>query len=441
MTERPLKILFLTHYFPPEGNAPATRVFELCRRWVAKGCQVTVITGVPNVPDGKVYDGYRNKLWQAEEMSGIRVLRLWTYLAANQGSVRRIANYVSFMVTATFAGCFVQRPDIVLATSPQFFCGWAGVLVSTLRRRPFILEIRDIWPESIKVVGAMRNHRLILSLEWLERRLYTAADYIVTVGEGYHQKLLERGVPLRKLSIVTNGVDRDIYARPVTGAAIRGQFGLEGKFVCSYIGTVGMACGLNVVLRAAASLKKSANVGTAFLIVGDGAILQQLREDARKAGLDNVVFAGRQPKGLIPEFLAASDACLVHLKKQELFCTVMPSKIFEALAMSRPIILGVQGSAADFIMKSGGGICIEPENENEVLLAIERLQSNPALARSLGSAGREYVLKNFDRDTLAEKYLRQIHELLERLPTCPRESTPPDASPGAPAKAVQFLRK
>jgi glycosyltransferase involved in cell wall biosynthesis len=415
MERRPLHIVFLTHYFPPEGNAPATRVLALARRWVAQGCRVTVVTGVPNVPDGKVYDGYRNKLWQIEEVAGIKVVRVWTFVAANRGTARRVANYLSFMAAAAVAGCLVKKSDVVLATSPQFFCGWAGAFVGRLRHLPFILEIRDIWPEAIVAVGAIRRGRLVAFLEWLERRLYASADYIVTVGEGYRQKLREHGVPSAKIAVAMNGIDREGCHAPVAGMGIRRQYGLEGKFVCSYVGTVGLACGLEVVLRAAALLKTRADQDVVFLIVGDGATLGQLKEAARRRGLENVIFTGLQPKTLITEFLAASDACLVHLKKQELFRSVMPSKIFEALAMSRPIILGVEGVAADFLRASASGLCIEPENENDLLLAIERLRRDLALAQSLGRNGRDYVLKHFDWDTLADSYLQQIHSVLKTV--------------------------
>jgi glycosyltransferase involved in cell wall biosynthesis len=412
MPSRPLRILFLTHYFPPEGNAPATRVFELSRRWVNKGHRVTVITGAPNVPDGKVYEGYRNRLWQTEEMAGIHVIRVWTYLAANQGTLRRIANYLSFMLSAALAGCLTPKPDLIIATSPQFFCGWVGAFLARLRRRPFILEIRDLWPESIKVVGALRNPRLLAFLEWLEQRLYAAADHIVTVGWGYHQRLRERGAPVPKLSVIPNGVDGVQFAAHPTGASIRERYGLNGNFVCSYIGTAGLACGLDVVLRAAAKLNQRQAARVRFLIVGDGALLAKLRTGVQSAGLRNVVFTGRQPKEAMPEFLAASDACLVHLNRRELFTTVMPSKIFDALGMCRPVILGVEGFAADFIRRSGGGICIEPDNEDELISAIDRLSSDPVWARSMGQAGHDYVIKHFDRDDLAQQYLDRIQALL-----------------------------
>ena len=373
---------------------------------------MTVVTGVPNVSNGVPYDGYRNRLWQDEEVQGIRVIRVWTYLAPNKGTIRRTLNYLSFMVSAFIAGLFVTRPDIVVATSPQFFCGWAGSLVCKLRGIPFVLEIRDLWPESIKAVGAVRNRIVLGFLSWLEGKAYSNADHIVTVGDGYRKKLLERKVPAEKITVISNGVDRDFFIPREPQGSLRKQYSPKGSFLCSYIGTVGMAAGLEVVLRAAKKLQVQEDTDIRFLIVGDGAALAALRKSAKQQRLDNVIFAGRQIKERIPEYLALSDACFVHLKKQELFSTVMPSKIFESLAMERPIILGVRGFAEEFIRTSGGGICVEPEDEDALIRAIDELRANPALAKRLGEQGREYVLKHYDGDRLADKYIKLLQRVL-----------------------------
>lgn len=411
-----MRILFLTHYFHPEGNAPATRVTELTRRWVARGHDVTVITGVPNVPDGVVYEGYRNRLVQRETLSGVDVLRVWTYLAPNKGAGRRILNYVSYMLSATLAALCVRRPDVVIATSPQFFCGLAGVLVARARRRPFVLEIRDLWPESIEAVGAIRNRRLLRFLEWLERRMYAAATRIVTVGEGYRAKLLERGVPQARIEVVPNGVDLSAFLAGADGAKIRERYGLGDRFVCAYIGTIGMGCGLEVVLRAARRLQASGRDDIRFLLVGDGAVREELEAAARASGLGSVVFTGRQPKGDMPAFLAATDACLVHLTRTPLFETVLPSKIFEAAAMRKPIVLGVTGFAAELVSRAGAGILMEPENEAELLEAVEKLAADPALVRRLGDAGYESIATRYSYDRLAVEYAM----LLERQFAGPR---------------------
>lgn len=408
-----MRILFFSHYFPPEGNAPASRTYENCRRWVQAGHEVTVITCAPNCPDGVVYDGYRNKLYARENVDGIDVRRVWTYIAANEGTVRRIVNYVSYMASAFAFSFSVKRPDIVIATSPQFFCGWAGVLSSFFRRVPFILEIRDLWPESIVAVGAMRESRVVRILEWLEKMMYASATHIVAVGDGYKQRLLEKGVKAKRVSIVMNGVNRELFTPRQPDAALKQQYGLEGKFVCSYSGTIGMACGLEIVLDAAQKLKECGIGDIAFLLVGDGASRKGLEEQARERQLHNVVFTGRQPKEMMPDFLAISDVCLVHLRKTDLFTTVMPSKIFEAAGMAKPIINGVGGFAAEFIEKASAGLNIEPENSEQLINALLKFAESPALRESYGQGGRAYVIAHFDRDVLAENYLRIICALAE----------------------------
>jgi glycosyltransferase involved in cell wall biosynthesis len=403
-------ILFFSHYFPPEGNAPASRVHALCRHWVRTQQAVRVVTCAPNVPDGVVYDGYRNALQHSEEIDGISTLRVWTYLAANKGTTKRILNYLSYMVSASLAGLLVRRPDVVIATSPQFFCGWAGVIVSRLRRVPFILEIRDIWPESIVTVGAMRSARLVRTLEWLERRMYAAATHIVTVGEGYRERFCEKGVPAEKITVISNGVDEAFQPRPAD-PALRERWGLGDRFVCAYIGTVGMASGLDVVLRAGRVLAERGRDDIHFLIVGDGAVREKLEAEAERLGVRNVTFTGRLNREQIPLLLATIDACLVHLKKRDLFTTVMPSKIFEAAAMAKPIVLGVGGHAADLVQRAGCGICIEPENETELVGALQRMADDRALTASLGEAGREYIVHRFDRGALAADYLELIRRV------------------------------
>ncbi len=406
-----MRILFLSHYFFPEGNAPATRVYELSRRWVRMGHEVTVVTCAPNVPRGVVYAGYVNHLYQREVVEGVDTRRVWTYLAANEGSVRRIANYVSFLLSGGLAALLAPRPDVLIATSPQFFCGWAGVVASAVRRVPFVLEIRDLWPESIVAVGAMRRSRRVRFLEALERCMYAAASTIVTVGEGYRRKLAERGVAPEGVEVIPNGVDRGLFRAGADGSRVRREYGLGDAFVLVYAGTIGMGCGLDVALRAGRLLRERGRHDVRILLVGDGAIRERLERDAREADLSNVVFTGRLDKERMPEVLGAADACLVHLARRELFKTVLPSKIFEAAAMSRPIVLGVEGFAAELVAGAGAGICIEPENADELVRATLRLADDPGLAKRLGEAGRVEIAARYDYDALASRYA----ELLDRI--------------------------
>lgn len=419
-----MRILFLTHYYPPEGNAPATRVHALAKRWVAAGHAVEVVTCAPNVPAGRVYEGYRNAFpWHSEQLDGVAVTRVWTWLAPNKGTVRRIANYLSFMASATLRSCFKQRPDVLIATSPQFFCGWAGVLVKWWFRltRPFsarprfVLEIRDIWPESIGAVGAIAHGGVHRILGLLERRMYRAANQIVTVGEGYRRRLLERGVPADKISVVMNGVDRDLLERAAADPApTRERWKLNGRFVCSYIGTIGMASGLAVFLRAARRLRELRRADIVLLAVGDGAVREDLERQAAGEGLDQVIFTGRVPKEEVPALLAASDLCFIHLRKSPLFESVIPSKIFEALGAGKPVLIGVDGDARELVEQSGGGVAIPPENDAALVEALVGLSSQPAELAEMGRLGREFVCRNFDRDRLAADYLRVLAGLTRR---------------------------
>ena len=409
-----MKILFFSHYFPPEVNAPATRTFEHCRRWARAGHEVTVVTCVPNCPDGVVYAGYRNRMRrQVEEVDGVRVVRVWTYVAPNAGTVRRIANYVSYQASATLTSLRLPRPDVIVATSPQFFCGWAGVWASRIKRVPLVLEIRDIWPESIAAVGAMRPGIGIRYLEWLERRMYLAARQIVTVGTGYRDHVLRRAPKaVGRTYVITNGVDAELYVPQQPNASLLERYGLAGKFVCSYVGTIGMAHGLEVVLRAARRLKDAGRDDIAFLLVGDGAKRAALTEQARMDGVaDRVIFTGRLAKEEMPTVLASSDASLVHLRGIELFGTVIPSKIFETMAMERPIIMGVKGPARKIVMEAEGGVPMEPDSDEELARIVTGMADDRAGTAAMGRRGRAYVLEHYNRDGLAAEYLELLLSL------------------------------
>jgi len=407
-----MHILFLSHYFVPENNAPAARVHSLAREWTREGHRVTVITSAPNVPTGVVYEGYRNRLRQQEWIDGIRTVRVWTYLAANRGRLLRGFNFFSYLVTAGVAGALLRpRADVVIATSPQFFAGCAGVPVSRAHGAPFVLEIRDIWPASIMAVGALEEGRVIHALERLERALYDAADHIVAVGAGYRQHILEQGVPDAKVEVVTNGVDSDLFVPRAPDEALRASLGLNGKYVLTYAGTVGMAHGLDVVLRAGHRLRESGRDDIVLLVVGDGARRAELEQAVRDQGLRNVVFTGMVGRAQLPAYLASSDACLVHMRDEALFSTVLPSKIFEDAAMEKPIIAGLLGEGSAIIEAADCGIVFPPGDDAALAAAVVRLADDPEEGRRLGRNGRRFVLEHYERRSLAHDYLA----ILERV--------------------------
>ncbi len=416
-----MRILFFSHYYTPEGNAPATRVSALCERWAKAGHDVTVVTCPPNVPNGVVYDGYANKR-TSEVVNGVKVERVKLYIAANKGAIKRMFNYVSYFLKSLLAALRLPKPDVVIATSPQIFCGYAGVWYKRLRRVPLVMEIRDIWPESMFAVGARVPKIGIWGLELIEKAMYRKCDRLVTVGQGYYDRLVEKGVPKEKMSIVMNGTDLAVYSPREKNAELLKKYGLDGKFVVSYIGTVGMACGLEVVLDAAEIISRvevekgrvfrSEGVReVVFVVVGDGAQRAQLEEDAKKRGLANVVFTGRQPKSSMPDWVSSSDASLVHLKASELFTTVMPSKIFESAGCKRPIIMGVDGYAKKLVMDAGAGLDMKPESAESLVECVKKLVEDSELCKRLGENAYNNIAKVHNRDQQSSDYLGVLEEV------------------------------
>jgi glycosyltransferase involved in cell wall biosynthesis len=403
-----MRILFLTDNFPPETNAPATRTFEHTRSWVAAGHEVTVLANVPNFPTGKVFPGYKNKLWQQEIMDGIRVVRVWTYVTANEGFLRRSLDYFSFALSAVIGGLLLTKPDVIVATSPQIFTVLAGCILAWIKRRPFVFELRDLWPDSIAAVGAMREGPLLRALRRLEYWLYSRAAKIVSVTNAFKRVLVGNGVPQDKIAVIRNGVDLKAFVPGPKPAELAQRLGLEGKFVAAYVGTIGMAHGLDTLLSAAERLRARRDL--AFILVGTGAERARLEKDARKRGLDNMMFVGPVDKEEVKQYWRLCDVALVLLKDASLFQHVIPSKMFEAMGTGRPIILGVRGESAELLREAGAGIAVSPENAQALAEAITKLTDNPALCRELGAAGREFVERKFDRRRLALEMLKEVEE-------------------------------
>ncbi len=404
-----MHILFLTDNFPPEVNAPASRTFEHCREWVRSGERVTVITCAPNFPRGRIYEGYRNRLWQTQEVDGIRVIRVWSYVTANEGFARRILDYQSFMVSATIAALFVRGVDLVIGTSPQFFTVCAAWAVSALKRIPFIFELRDIWPESIKAVGAMPDSAVIRMLERIEMFLYRHADRVVSVTRAFRETLIGRGIDGRKITVVTNGVDMERFRPIPKDKGLLEELGLEGKFVCGYVGTHGLAHHLETILDAAQRLAADGLADRFhFVLLGDGARKEALREEAKRRGVTNVTFVDTVPKAAVARYWSLLDVSIIHLRKTQLFTTVIPSKLFECMGMGLPVLHGVAGESAGIVRSEGVGVVFEPENSEQLVAEIRSLEQDPVRYASYRSnclaAARRY-----DRAALASSMLRVLH--------------------------------
>jgi glycosyltransferase involved in cell wall biosynthesis len=387
-------------------NAPASRTFEHARLWVKAGHQVVVITCVPNHPTGTVYAGYRNRVCQIEIIEGIKVVRVWTLLSPNEGFLRRSLNFISYLLSVTIAAPFLSRPDIVISTSPQFFCGLAGFAVSRIVGRPWVLEIRDLWPESILAVGAMKKRWLVRLLQTLARWSYRKADRVIALTEAFKEHIIAAGASASRVEVIKNGVDLFEFRTGAGDSSFTRPKELEGKFVAAYVGTHGMSQKLDTVLEAASRLRQ--HKGIAFLMVGSGAERARLLSLRDRMGLKNLVMMDQLPKPAVLRVLTWADVALVLLMKNELFKTVLPSKMFEAMAMQHPIVLGVEGEAKALLEQAGAGIAITPESADELATAIMRLADDPDLREKLGRQGYAHVCEHYNRRKLAMRYLEVL---------------------------------
>src|SRR5262245_13674596 len=407
-----MRILFLSHYYHPEVNAPANRVGQLARAWADDGHDVTVLTGFPNHPTGIVPPAYRGRPYIRHEFDrGVHVARTPIYAAPNKGILRRSLNYASYAMSAATVGPFITtRPDIVVATSPQFLTAVAGYVLARTKRVPFVLEVRDLWPASIVDVGAMRpGSPPVLALEAVERFIYRHADHIVVVTDSFVDAIAAHGIPRDKISVVKNGVDLEMFRPGPTGNTVRELLGLHGKFVAAYIGTHGMAHGLGTVLEAAALLRHDDRYR--FLLIGDGAEKRSLQQRAASERLTNVLFLDQLPHEAIRDHICAADVTLVLLRDRALFRSVIPSKIFEFMGTARPIVIGVDGEARRLVEDAGAGVFVPPEDA-AMLVATLRLLDGDTTARSrMGQSGRAFVERHFSRQAQARLYLEHLDRI------------------------------
>jgi glycosyltransferase involved in cell wall biosynthesis len=401
-----MKILFLTDNFPPEVNAPATRTLEHCREWVKAGHDVTVITCHPNYPIGKVYDGYRNCWKKKEVVEGIKVIRVWTYITSNKGFFKRILDYISFSFTSFFAGLFLKC-DVIVATSPQFFTALSGRTLHFFKRKPWIMEVRDLWPDSIKSVGAMKEGMVLRYFSKEEKWCYKSANRIVVVTDTFKKVISEKGIPAEKISVVKNGANLELFKPRGKSPELVEKYGLDGKVVLGYVGTIGMAHKLDFLIDCVKGLP-----GCKLMILGAGAEKEALVEKVANEKIDNVFFVDPVSKDKVADYVALQDLALVNLRRDPLFTTVIPSKIFETSAMHIPIMLGVDGEARSLVEKYGAGLFYEPEDKKDFLAKLNRLISDRELYAKC-QEGCDRLAKDFDRKRLAQDMLEAIESVVK----------------------------
>lgn len=393
------QILFISPYYPPEKGAAAVCVSENARRLAQRGHQVTVLTTVPNYPTGVVPPEYRGHLVQAEILDGVQVVRVWTYVSANKGFLRRILAHTSFGLLAPLLGYKrVGKPDLIIAQSPPLFDAIAVRLLSWLKRCPYIFMVSDLWPESAVQLGALRNRFFIRLAEWLEWSTYQRARLVWVVTEGIKNTLLRRGLPAERLFLLTNGVDTATF-HPQSQAPARLTLNWDNRFTVVYVGTHGLSHGLVNVLNAAERLQEHADIH--LVLIGDGAEKADLVAQAQRRNLTNITFLDPQPHTRIPLYLAAADLCLVHVRNIPLFTGMLPIKMYEAMACGRPVLLAIDGEARRVAAEeSGAAFFVEPENDLALAEAISSLKSNPERLQAMGQRGRELVEERFAYDQL-----------------------------------------
>lgn len=402
-----MRIIIVTHYFPPETGAPQARLSALAAVWAADGDNVTVLTGMPNHPTGVKPPEYRGAIRRREQRNGYRVLRTWLYATPNEGIARKTIGHLSFTVSSVLLGWRASGPaDVVVVSSPTFFAIGAGWLLARLKRARLVVEVRDLWPAIFTELGVLTNRRIIALLERLELAAYAAADTVIVVSDGFRANLIGRGVPAGKVHTIRNGVcpgkfDPGAAADP----PLRSRLGAgPGDCLVLYAGTHGISQGLTSVADAAAAL---AGEPVRFAFVGEGADKQRLRDRVAELGLRNVTLLPGVSHEQVPALLAAADICLVPLRDVPLFSSFIPSKMFECLAAGRPVVGAVTGEAAQILREAGARV-VPPGDGAALAGAIGTLAADPRRRAAMGRQGRCYVEKYFDRETLARQYRKLL---------------------------------
>jgi len=412
-TEHPLRVTFLTHYFPPEVGPAQTRLHELAKRLIAAGETVTVVTGFPNYPAGEIFPGYRGKRFMEDTFDGIRVLRTWVFATRSRGFIGRLLNYYSFPMFSLLAVRKLGPTDIIYVQSPPLFTGLAALWFSRLKRAPYIFNVSDIWPQSAVELGMLRNRFAIRLAEMLERHIYRRATRITVATPGILERLAVRGIPREKIFLLTNGVDTAAYNVSSPDRDLAKRLGLDGHKVFMYAGLHGLAQGLDVILEAA---KLTRNPDVLYVFVGDGADKPALVAKAEAEGISNVRFLPIQPTSTLPAVLNLAYATVIPLRRLDLFKAALPSKLFDSMAASRPIVAPLWGEAAALVEAAACGLVVEPEDARGVQEAVEKLAADPALAQRLGEQGRRYVVEHFNRDDIAKRLIELLEEAARPRP-------------------------
>jgi glycosyltransferase involved in cell wall biosynthesis len=411
-----ISITILTQYYPPEVGAPQNRLSELAVRLKRTGADVHVITAMPNYPHMKIQDGYRGKWRVTEEIEGIKVTRCWIYVPKSKSILPRLLNYFSFVFSSFWIGLVrMKRSDFLMCESPPLFLGITAFMLSRLKRTKMIFNVSDLWPESAEKLGLVRNKFLLKVSTWLEEFLYKRSSLITGQTQGIVKNISGR-FPKKVVYWLPNGVDISLYDPSKIIPADRSKFGFssDDRIFC-YAGIIGHAQGLEIILNAANELRSRPDVK--FILLGEGPEKERLQAMAEELKLSNVTFMSAIAKTEMPSFVKMIDASVIPLRKLDLFKGAIPSKIFESLAMEKPILLGVEGEAHGLFIEQGkSGLGFEPENVSSLVSRVMVLVNQPSLFQEYGRNGRGYVSENFERNKIAESFymLLSMHAIKKK---------------------------
>jgi len=409
-----MHLLLIHQAFVSGQEAGGTRHVELGQHLVDHGDRVTVVASQVSYLSGQPIDparaGLRRGLFYRERAGGISVLRAYAPAVLHRSFVWRVIAFMVFALTSIWAGLRAGRVDVVMGTSPPIFQAVSAWSVARMRRRPFLLEVRDLWPEFAVEMGILRNPVLIALSRWLERFLYRHADHLLVNSPAYRDYLMGRGVPSERISLVPNGVDVSMFDPADRGEKVRERFGLGDRCVVVYAGAIGPANNLGVLLRVAERLRHLPTIH--FLIVGDGKDRRRLQAEAGGAALRNVTFTGPLPKSEMPGILATADVCVALLRDIPMFRTTYPNKVFDYMAAGRPTVLAIDGVIRSVVEEARAGVYVRPDDVPAMAGAISGLCADAELRRSMGASAREHVTARFDRARQADQFRRVLNDMV-----------------------------
>ena len=409
-----MKALLLTQYYPPEPGTASQKMSGLAEHLSQSGHQVTVVTGFPNYPDGVLHKGYRRKLYQQEQINGVKVIRTFLFITSRRRRFGpRMQNYLSFMFSSIYGSLRAGRHDLVYLYCPPLFLGVSAYIISRLFRAPFVLDLHDLWPKGPVHLGILKGRVMIRMAERLERSVYSWAHHIFFYSQRMRDDVLATGVPDAKTEVHPLWVDTEFF-RPVPeedSTKIRSEYGMSGKLVVMYTGNLGLPQGLDTAIECAKFLQERSNNQVLFAFVGGGADQDRLMQLSKGYGLDNVIFIPHQPVTDMPAFMSASDILLVHLDKAPFRMGTVPGKLLNYMSAGRPVLAGLQGEAADIVTKNRCGVLVEPQNAEAMAQGILKL-TDPDLRRQMGEAGRRAAVAQYDRTKLLDEVEGRLQQIV-----------------------------